>query len=155
MQLSVRQLKAHELDWANQRYAEVDFLPSPPTDYIAVAELDGVPAGLGRVTRLGPDVGELGGMYVFPEQRGAGVSRALIAHLIACAGAARLYCLPFEELLALYASAGFKARAADATVPDKVLRKHAWCNSHYPKPVLLLYRDGPATSAEKIALKSE
>jgi hypothetical protein len=48
----------------------------------------------------------------------------------------------------LYASAGFAAQPADAKVPEKVLHKHAWCNSHYPKPVLLLYRDGMATPGD-------
>lgn len=148
MSLSVRKLQEHELDWANARYGEIDFLPSPSTDYIAVAEVDGQAAGLGRVTTLAGDVGELGGMYVFPERRGCGVSRALIAHLIAHGGAARLYCLPFQALQGLYASTGFRPQLDDASVPAKVLAKHDWCNRHYSQPVLLMYRgrgDSPLT----------
>ncbi|MES2739641.1 MAG: GNAT family N-acetyltransferase [Pseudomonadota bacterium] len=140
MQLSVRALRADELAWANARYAEIDFLASAPDDYVAVADIAGVPAGLGRVTRLGGDAGELGGMYVFDGFRARGVSGAMLAHLLAHAGVARLYCLPFAHLRRLYEKAGFTLDLGAAAVPDQVRRKHAWCMGHYAEPVLLMYR---------------
>ncbi len=136
----IRKLTASELEWANARYAEVNFLPSPASDLVAIAEIQGTSAGLGRVTQVAPDIGELGGMYVFPEHRGAGVSRSLIEFLVSESNLGTLYCLPFEHLDALYQSAGFKPCQLGAAVPDKVLEKHAWCNAHYPDSVLLMCR---------------
>lgn len=138
MTVTVRQLQAHELKWANGRYGEIDFLPSTPDDYIAVAENDGQPAGLGRLVRVADDACELGGMYVFPEQRGGGISRAIIGHLIAAAGGNTLYCLPFGNLRALYESFGFRERSPEPAMPSKVLEKFNWCNGHYGREVLLL-----------------
>jgi GNAT superfamily N-acetyltransferase len=138
--VTVRQLRADELKWANGRYAEIDFIPSAADDYIAVGENDGQSAGLGRLVRVAADACELGGMYVFPEQRGGGVSRAIIEHLIAVAGGDTLYCLPFGNLRALYESAGFRECAPDPAMPAKVLEKFEWCNGHYGREVLLLAR---------------
>ncbi len=143
MAVTVRQLQAHELAWANARYAEIDFLQSTPDDYIALAEKDGQPAGLGRLVRVADDACELGGMYVFPAQRGGGIARALINELIGQSGSDTLYCLPFANLRALYASAGFGERAPDPAMPAQVLEKFAWCNGHYAREVLLLARDPP------------
>lgn len=141
MAVTVRALQAQELEWANARYREIDFLQSTADDYVAVAEIDGVPAGLGRLVRVAADARELGGMYVFPEQRGGGISRAIIEHLIARAGGDTLYCLPFGNLRSLYVSCGFQQRAPDAAMPPKVLSKFEWCNGHYGREVLLLVRD--------------
>lgn len=144
--VSVRQLHPEELEWANLRYAEIDFVPSLPTDYVALAEVDGRAVGLGRVVPITDEIGELGGMYVFPEQRGGGISKAIIAHLIAAVGRTSLYCLPFEELRALYESAEFRVHTGLDGVPSKIVEKHRWCNEHYPKPVLLMCRDMPNDS---------
>jgi GNAT superfamily N-acetyltransferase len=144
MPLIIRKLAAAELEWANSRYSEVDFLPSTQSDIVAVAEIDGVAAGLGRLTHVGRDITELGGMYVFAEHRGLGVSKSLIEFLISTAGVGTLYCLPFEHLRGLYASAGFETCLPGESVPEKVLRKHAWCNAHYPYAVLLMrHTSGP------------
>lgn len=140
MSLRIRRIEASELNWANERYAEVDFLPSPATDLVAVALVDGTPAGLGRITWSGADSGELGGMYVFPAFRGSGIAGRLIDYLIAECGMKTLFCLPFEHLRDLYAAANFSLQPPDESVPQKVLDKYAWCNSHYAKRVLLMSR---------------
>ncbi|MES2258865.1 MAG: GNAT family N-acetyltransferase [Pseudomonadota bacterium] len=140
MGITVRKLNEHELDWANECYARIDFIASAPSDYIAVAEVAGRATGLGRVAEICHGIGELGGMCVFPEYRGKGIAGLLIDHLIDCAGLDNLYCLPFQELRTLYESKGFFLHAADETVPEKILQKHDWCNHHYRKPVLLMYR---------------
>jgi GNAT superfamily N-acetyltransferase len=140
MALVIRKLTPPELHWANSRYEEVDFLPSPASDLIAVAEVHGAAAGLGRVTEVAQGIGELGGMYVFPEHRGTGLSKSLIQFLINESGLEALYCLPFENLYGLYEAVGFKACLPSALVPAKIVEKHAWCNAHYPEPVLLMRR---------------
>lgn len=140
MSLLVRKIAPSEREWANSRYEEVDFLPSPASDLVVVAELHGIAAGLGRVTKVATGIGELGGMYVFPEHRGAGLSRSLIQFLISESALETLYCLPFEHLRSLYESVGFRTCQPSALVPAKVLEKHAWCNAHYSKSVLLMCR---------------
>jgi len=133
--LAIRPARPDELAWVNQRYAEVDFVPSTPQDRIAIAEIDGVPAGIGRVVPVGDRAGELGGMLVFPAFRRRGVAQRIVAWLLALPDFDNLYCLPFAELEGLYGALGF-CRIDDA--PEDVITKHRWCNEHYPQPVLLM-----------------
>lgn len=140
MPVVIRRLAPSELAWANARYEEVDFLPSLASDLVAVAEVNGTLAGLGRVTEIAPGMGELGGMYVFQEHRGTGISRSMIQFLFRESGLETLYCLPFEHLSDLYRSVGFEACQPSASVPLKVLEKHRWCNAHYRDSVLLMCR---------------
>ncbi|SFL59566.1 GNAT family N-acetyltransferase [Rugamonas rubra] len=134
---------ADDLAWANARYADIDFLPSKAADLIAIARVDGVAAGLGRVVAVADGEGELGGMYVLDGFKGLGLARRIIAFLRDNSGCHTLYCLPFAELAALYQSMGFAPVANDTAVPAAVAAKHRWCNSHYGKPVLLLRRGKP------------
>jgi GNAT superfamily N-acetyltransferase len=136
----IGRLDPADLAWANERYAEIDFLPSPATDFIAVAHFGGTAAALGRITQVTATAGELGGVYVFPEFRGLGIATRLVNYLVQQSGLETLFCMPFERLRGLYMSAGFAHQPIDATVPEKVLGKHAWCNSHYSERVLLLSR---------------
>ena len=140
MRIEVREMATDELAWANARYAEVEFLPSSPSDLIAVAEVMGEPAGLGRLVPVDAQAEELGGIYVFPRFRSLGVSKAIIAFLVRRARRDQLYCLPFCNLLDLYASFGFSTVRDNHAVPLQVKRKHVWCNARYSTPVLLLGR---------------
>ena len=133
-------LPPDELAWANTQYASIDFLPSSAADFIAVAELDGVRAALGRVVPLGPSVGELGGMYVLPAFRGRALAGQLVDFLIAHGGCDTLFCLPFTALQGLYERHGFTPVPSTEPVPDAVARKHQWCLRHYSQPVALLHR---------------
>ncbi|QDQ26031.1 GNAT family N-acetyltransferase [Chitinimonas arctica] len=133
--ITVRAAHPDELDWVNQRYSEVDFVASKPGDSIAIAEVDGVPAGIGRVVSVGSRTAELGGMYVFDQYQGLGLSRKIITWLIDRPEFDELYCLPFENLHGLYASMGF---ALSESAPEEVAAKHRWCNEHYAKRVLLM-----------------
>ena len=137
----IRRTLPHELADVNAWYAQVDFKPSSAHDFVALARIDGVAAGLGRVVATGDDTAELGGMLVFPAFRGHGLSKAIIDFLIHSTDFNVLYCLPFAELEALYQSAGFVRVPANAAVPPPVLEKHQWCKQFYPKPVLLMVRE--------------
>jgi GNAT superfamily N-acetyltransferase len=138
--ITVRAARPEELDWINQRYADIDFVPSTDKDIIAIAEVNGERAGIGRVVPVGARIAELGGMVVFDAYQGLGLSRKIIAWLTALPQFDELFCLPFEELHGLYGSMGF---AIHADAPEKVAAKHRWCNEHYPKPVLLMRRVSP------------
>lgn len=135
---TIRQASREDLPWINARYKEVEFVPSDESDYVAIAEVNDQPAGIGRLVDLGSRQGELGGMYVLDNYRGLGVSRAIIQHLLDNASHDVLYCLPFENLEGLYASFGFQRVMETGDVPDRLLEKHRWCNEVYSKPVLLM-----------------
>jgi predicted GNAT family N-acyltransferase len=141
MKFTLRALSRDELSWANERYAEIDFVPSTTTDYIAVAEFGSQIVGLGRVAFGDGQFAELGGVYVFPQFRGVGASMSIINNLVERFDAKTLYCLPFAKLQPLYEQAGFSTCKTDITVPQKILDKHVWCNSHYAQAVLLMRRD--------------
>jgi GNAT superfamily N-acetyltransferase len=98
---------------------------------------------------VGSGAEELGGIYVFPEFRSLGVSRALLDFLVRHARAEDLYCLPFCNLIDLYASFAFTPIKNTARVPLIVKRKHAWCNERYTTPVLLLHRAAPRPDAQR------
>lgn len=143
----IRAAAPGELDWINQRYAEIDFRLSTADDLQAVAEVDGKRAGLGRIVPIAGRVGELGGMLVFDEYRGAGLSKAIIGFLAQTKDYDYLYCLPFAGLEGLYASFGFRHVDESAAVPAKVIEKYRWCAQFYTEPVLLMGRRLDAVSA--------
>ena len=140
MTITVRKAAASELAWANARYAEVDFVPSTHDDLLMIAEIDGAPAGMGRIVPLAGNKGELGGMVVFAQFRNLGVARHILESLQVSTDCRTLYCLPFSELDAFYCSLGFAPLTDTREVPQAVLDKHRWCNEHYEKPVSLLVR---------------
>jgi putative acetyltransferase len=78
-----------------------------------VVWLDGAPAGCGAVRMLAPDVAELKRMYVVPDARGRGLSRAILRALedrAAALGATRVVLETGDKAraaLALYESAGY------------------------------------------------
>ena len=120
----------------NERYAEVRFVPSDlARDTQLVAEIDGDPAGLGRLVPVDDESCELGGMLVFEEFRGRGVAKTLIDALLERARGRTVYCIPFADLEAVYAAAGF-ARTEEA--PPAVREKYEWCRSEYERGVVLM-----------------
>ncbi len=58
---------------------------TPPNGVCLVGLLDGAPVTVGAVKRLQPEVGEIKRMYVTPQARGRGLSRALLLALEAAA----------------------------------------------------------------------
>lgn len=135
--MNLRTARLEEEGWVNEQYAAVGFIPSDlAKDTVVIAELDEAPAGLGRLVRA-DNAYELGGMLVFERFRGRGVARAIIDELLRIADDRDVYCIPFAELEALYASAGF---IPCDNAPNAVREKFAWCQTAYDKPVLLMKR---------------
>jgi N-acetylglutamate synthase-like GNAT family acetyltransferase len=147
VQITLRAASPGELAWINERYRSIDFRLSAPDDFQVVAQVDGKPAGLGRIVPIEGRIGELGGMLVFDEYRGTGLSKAIIAFLTQTTRFDFLYCLPFANLEKLYERFGFRRVDADAGVPAKVLEKYDWCAAFYDEPVLLMGRRLDAVSA--------
>ena len=125
-----------DAQWINERYAEVRFVPSDLSrEVVVIASIDDEPAGLGRIVDVDEHACELGGMLVFERFRGHGVARAIIDELLRHAGGRAVYCIPFAELEALYAAAGF-TRTEEG--PRAVMEKFEWCQRTYDQPVALM-----------------
>ena len=137
---TIRKLSNSELDWANQRYAELGFLSSKAEDYIAVAEVGGVKVGLGRLVAVDASTGELGGIYVAPAFRGAKVAEKIVAFLLQQSPYQHLFCIPFSRVANIYMRFGFREVPIDVLVPTGVAHKLAWCKNEYLEPVSLSLR---------------
>lgn len=70
---------------ALRELAELERFYEPPNGRLLVTMVDGEPAGVVGVHRLGPGVGELKRLYVAPEARGLGIGRALAVAAIEAA----------------------------------------------------------------------
>ncbi|MBX7219505.1 MAG: GNAT family N-acetyltransferase [Blastocatellia bacterium] len=142
--ITLREAYPHELDWINQCYGVVDFVPSDfSREFIAVAEVSGVRAGLGRLVEADENTVELGGMLVFEPFRRLGLAQRLIHFLLGQAANREVYCIPFMYLCDLYRKAGFESCHELEGVPLVVREKLEWCQNHYPQKVsLLTYRGG-------------
>lgn len=126
-----------ELDWINEQYKEIEFLPSlPRKDRVALASIGSKWAGMGRLVPLEKGAYELGGIYVLPSFRGEGVARMIVEFLVHQSNG-DLYCLPFSHLAEFYCSFGFQR--VD-TAPTEVIEKHRWCNETYSEDVWILMK---------------
>jgi hypothetical protein len=138
--VSVRKLHPSELDWANECYSEIDSVHSGESDFLAVAEVDGTKAALGRVVPIGPAVGQLGGIYVLPRFRGRFLSTRIIRFLIENSGFPTLFCIRLALLETFYAQHGFIPVPEQVRVPPEVATRFKWCQKHYSQPVRLMYQ---------------
>jgi N-acetylglutamate synthase-like GNAT family acetyltransferase len=138
--IHVREARADEIAWINQRYDEIRFLRSDPSrELIVVAELDGARAGIGRLVRVAPGVAELGGIYVLEAFRRRGVADALVGHLVERGrGLGKLYCLPFAHLAGFYQGFGFAPPADPESAPEELRKKLCWCGDTFAERSLLL-----------------
>jgi N-acetylglutamate synthase-like GNAT family acetyltransferase len=140
MAIEIQKATNKDIDWVNKKYDEVAFQHSNlDNEIIAIAEIDGKKAGIGRLVKIDEQTAELGGMYVFESFRGQGVASKIVQFLLDSGNQfCRIFCLPFEELEKFYGKYGFKISKDKGKVPEKILKKHEWCNETYDKKVLLL-----------------
>lgn len=139
----VRKATLEDIEWVNTTYRNIDFVLSDyTTEYIALAEVEGVKCGLGRVVTIDEGNVELGGMYVLDQFRGMGIAEQIILHLLQNHEQyKKIWCLPFEHLQHFYNKFGFlDQKTHDYKIPDKIYDKHKWCNQNYTKDVLLLVK---------------
>lgn len=138
--LKVRIAKKTEIQWINHCYDEVDFIHSNfDKEIIAIGEIDGSRAGIGRLVKIDSDNFELGGMYVFESFRNCGVASAVVDFLLKNAPLSKtIYCIPFEHLLSFYKGFGFAARTNLDLVPKEVLEKYQLCKEKYSQATSLL-----------------
>ncbi|MFH6756396.1 GNAT family N-acetyltransferase, partial [Acinetobacter baumannii] len=82
MEISLRFATPADLKVINERYAEIDFVPSHAGELIVLASIDEKIIGQGRVVGIDANSGELGGIYVFPGNEGLGIARKVVDFLI-------------------------------------------------------------------------
>lgn len=133
-------MRPSELEWVNAQYREIRFKPSGPDDFVAIAEVGGCKAGMGRLVRIDQNTAELGGIYVLPAHRGQHLARNLISYLLGLSPYPSLYCIPFAHLAKFYRSFGFQEAKAGQRIPEAVESKFRWCTAQYSQPVALLVR---------------
>jgi predicted GNAT family N-acyltransferase len=139
MDIIIRLAKEEEISWINSRYAEVDFVPSNyQNEIIAIAQVGDEKAGIGRLVKISDDCFELGGMLVFEQYRGLGLSKYIIEFLLKRISGKSIYCIPFAHLFELYNNFGFSKCNDFSKVPTPIIEKFRWCESHYEQTVILL-----------------
>ncbi|WP_108866297.1 GNAT family N-acetyltransferase [Aquimarina aquimarini] len=141
--IHVRKATLKDLTWINTTYQNIDFLPSDfNTEYIALAEIEGIKCGLGRIIYVDKNNLELGGIYVLEQFRGTGIAKEIILHLLKNhEHYKKIWCLPFKYLCSFYSKLGFlDQKIHNYKIPDKIDHKYKWCNQNYNKEVLLLVK---------------
>ncbi|HUD01250.1 MAG TPA: GNAT family N-acetyltransferase [Rhabdochlamydiaceae bacterium] len=140
-QVQIRAAEKADIEWINQQYQEVDFVPSIfEKEVIGIAEYEGQKAGIGRLVTIDDRNAELGGMYVFEAFRGKGIAKELVKFLLDQAHHFQtVYCIPFEYLASFYMHYGFAPCSNLEKVPRDVAAKYQWCKQQYPQPTALLF----------------
>ena len=128
------------MEWVNKCYDEVEFVHSNfDKEIIAIAELDGYRAGIGRLVTIDSNHLELGGMYVFESYRNQGVAGAIVDFLLKRNSMGSIvYCIPFEHLVAFYKGFGFISCPDLQKVPKELLDKYLRCKEKYSHPTSIL-----------------
>ncbi len=140
MDVTVRKAFRDELEWINSRYDEVGFKHSDfNRELIAIAQVNGNRAGIGRLVTISDTEAELGGIYVFTDYQGRGVAEKIVEFLLQHSGGfKKIFCLPFAHLQHFYGKYGFVPTNGYQDVPPEVCEKHHWCNCTYEHETLLL-----------------
>jgi predicted GNAT family N-acyltransferase len=79
-------------------------------------------------------------MFVLPNFRGIGIAEKIVQHLLdQHPNYPNIYCIPFPHLSDFYQKFGFDTCLPSQfeQVPEEIIKKHAWCNAEYDKPMLL------------------
>lgn len=138
--IQIRPAKQPEITWINSSYDEVGFAHSSfEKEIIAIAEINGQRAGLGRLVTIDVNHFELGGIYVFEAFRGQGIARKIVEFLLKASPPSKsIYCIPFEHLVPFYREFGFIPCVTLEQIPQEILAKCRWCKDRYSNPTGLL-----------------
>lgn len=138
--MMLRKALPADMDWVNNIYKNIDFLPSVyEKEYVAIADEGNDIHGVGRLITLEDGSYELGGMYVDENQRGKGIARAIVMHLLQQASEGKaVYCIPFAHLEGFYKSCGFADTEINDALPAEIKQKIGYCNQTFAAKTLLL-----------------
>jgi N-acetylglutamate synthase-like GNAT family acetyltransferase len=140
--MKIRLAEKEDMAWVNEQYKEVNFIASDfDNEIIAIAEIDTIKAGLGRLVKIENNSFELGGMYVLEAYRKHKLATHIIEFLLEKIDKKSIvFCIPFQELTFFYKRFGFTEVADYTLVPTKVINKYNWCKKEYKQSVYLLYK---------------
>ena len=139
MSFEIKTAELKDLAWINATYHTIHFLPSTlKNEMVAIAYVDGIKVGLGRIAVVDRYSCELGGMYVHPEFRERKIARQIVPFLLDHAQKRVIYCIPFENLSRFYESFGFRKVGSDLLTPVKIRKKLEFTKRAYSEPTLLL-----------------
>jgi len=134
------------LERANEIYAGLRFGASGAARDRTFGVLrDGRLLALGRIQCHADDSLEVGGFWVHENERGRGLARRLVRHVLDALPAGReVWCLPFEHLLPFYESFGMQRVDCAAELPEGIRAKRSFCGAHeaeghYAKTALLRF----------------
>lgn len=141
-EISIRKANLSEMSWVNDQYDAAGFKHSTfKQEYIAIVEVNGKRAGLGRLQRIDMESAELGGIYVLENYRKLGLAGQIVAHLIGSGTLyKKIYCIPFAHLQKFYMRFGFATENRPETAPATVREKLCWCASEYDYKTVLLVK---------------
>lgn len=140
----VRLATDDDILWVNARYNKAGFLQANlRKEIVAIAEISGKKAAVGRLSPIDDQCVELGSLYVEEIYRGRGVAKHVVDFLLGRAEAKRVYALPFKHLSPFYNSIGFQPCEVEQA-PKEVRDKFEWCRKRYEYEVTLLMRDPSA-----------
>jgi GNAT superfamily N-acetyltransferase len=139
IEITIRKAQPDEISWINTQYDQVGFKRSKyDNEFIAIAEVNGRRAALGRLQYVVENEAELGGMYVREEFRGYGLASKIVEFLINNSESYnKVYCLPFSHLESFYKKFCLCVVTNKENIPSSVIDKHYWCNSTYEGETLL------------------
>ncbi|WP_053957192.1 GNAT family N-acetyltransferase [Inediibacterium massiliense] len=142
MNIKLRIAKESDIEWINETYRKIGFKESEfSNEKIVVAESNIGIAGLGRLQEIDFESSELGGIYVLEDYRGKGIATKIVSELVSISNEYKyVYCIPFEHLEHFYKSFGFEDINDRESVPEKIVKKHRWCNEYYEEKTLLLVK---------------
>ncbi len=139
MNLEIKKATRQDLSWINATYKTINFLPSTLQDEIvAIAYMDGLKVGLGRIAVVSKDSCELGGIYVYSDFRGKKIAKSIVEFLLEHPQKDIIYCIPFEHLSSFYESFGFTKTKVTFMTPVNIKKKLGFCKKTYSEPTLLL-----------------
>lgn len=142
--IDIRAAKPAEINWINDQYRLIGFLPSDFTnEFIVIAECYGEKIGIGRIVLLDDEHTELGGIYVTSEFRGKGIAHRIVKFLLDKNpyDFRHIWCIPFKKLNRFYEKFYFTEIDLDSGhLPEKILKKLNWCAENISEPVSLMHR---------------
>ncbi|UHA71834.1 GNAT family N-acetyltransferase [Paenibacillus sp. 481] len=140
--IQIRRAEQSDIPWVNEQYRQIGFVSSVwENEWIAIAEVNGVKAGIGRLVVIDAYNRELGGIYTLEAFRGQKIAHAIVSYLVEEARRypeEHIYCIPFEQLQSFYGSFGFETIADTQAVHTEVMKKHEWCLGQYNDKTLLM-----------------
>jgi hypothetical protein len=142
MNIEIRQATREELSCVNDRYSDVGFVHSDyDNELIALALVDGVKTGIGRLVSLDSSNLELGGIYVPHEFKGDHIATAIARYLVEHIEPKKnAWCITFVDLIPIYKKYGFEVCTDLKNAPEQMLDKLLFCKQEYEKDVSLLVR---------------